>query len=516
MTAAMNRVAEQQPSGRTAAEPQPSSRTPHVVVVGGGLAGLAAALAICDGGLRVTLLEKRHRLGGATWSFERHGISYDNGQHVFMRCFASYRAFLARIGSAHKVQLQPQLEVPVLSSSGQLGSIKRSRAPAPLHLLRSLLSYPHLSFKERLAAIRTAMALRRLGRSLPPDVVPQPGQLGRPGQSSRPSQPSGTAVGTAQARQLRELDSQTFGSWLQARGESRNVIDKLWNLIVLPTANLPADEVSLLLAARIFVTGLLTSADAADIGWSKVPLSELHADAAQVALSQAGALVLTQAEVAEVTAEPLGVTLANAPAELPAELPAEAGFLPADAVVLAVPHPAAAALLPPESVPRQSELANLGESPIINVHLVYDQPVCEFDMLGVVDNQAQFVFDRTSSAQLADGRQCLGVSLSAADGYLAQKPQDLIELVAGELERLFPKAREVTRSQEMVTKEVAATFRGAPGSNDLRPGALTAAPGVFLAGAWTDTGWPATMEGAVRSGIVASNCVLEFLGGQHG
>ena len=256
--------AGQQPPSHTAAGTQLSSHTPHVVVVGGGLAGLAAAVAICDGGLRVTLLEKRHRLGGATWSFERHGISYDNGQHVFMRCFASYREFLARIGSADKVQLQPRLEVPVLSSSGQLGSIKRSRAPAPLHLLRSLLSYPHLSFKERLAAVRTAMALRRLGRSLPPDMMPQPGQ---PGQSS------GAAAGIAQTKQLRELDSQTFGNWLQARGESRNAIDKLWNLIVLPTANLPADEVSLLLAARIFVTGLLTAADAADIGWSKVPLS---------------------------------------------------------------------------------------------------------------------------------------------------------------------------------------------------------------------------------------------------
>ena len=469
---------------------QPPEHAPHVVVVGGGLAGLAAALAACDGGLRVTLLEKRHRLGGATWSFERHGISYDNGQHVFMRCFTSYRDFLARIGSADKVHLQPRLEVPVLSSSGQLGAIKRNRGPAPLHLLRSLLSYPHLSFKERLAAVRTAMALRRLGRSLPPDIQPKPGQ------------PRQVPVSAGQAKQLSQLDSQTFGSWLHARGESRNAIEKLWNLIVLPTANLPADEVSLLLAARIFVTGLLTSAAAADIGWSKVPLSELHAVAAAAALRQGGAQVLAQAEVVEVTAEPLGVALADA------------NFLPADAVVLAVPHQAAGALLPPESVSRQGELANLGESPIINVHLVYDQPVCEFDMLGVVDNQAQFVFDRTSSAQLADGRQCLGVSLSAADGYLAYKPQELIELVAGEVERLFPQAREVPRSQEMVTKEVAATFRGAPGSNALRPDALTAAPGVFLAGAWTDTGWPATMEGAVRSGIVASNCVLAYLRGQ--
>lgn len=103
---------------------------PHVVVVGGGLAGLAAGLAAADAGLKVTLLERRNRLGGATWSFERNGINYDNGQHVFMRCFTSYRAFLSRIGSSHKVHLQPRLEVPVLSSNGKLGSIKRSSLPA--------------------------------------------------------------------------------------------------------------------------------------------------------------------------------------------------------------------------------------------------------------------------------------------------------------------------------------------------------------------------------------------------
>ena len=197
--------------------------------------------------------------------------------------------------------------------------------------------------------------------------------------------------------------------------------------------------------------------------------------------------MLTQAEVVAITDDPLGVALADAPAGLPA-----------DAVVLAVPHTAAAALLPPEAVPRQTELANLGESPIINVHLVYDQPVCEFDMLGVVDNQAQFVFDRTSSAQLADGRQCLGVSLSAADGYLAHKPQELIELVAGELERLFPKAREVPRSQEMVTKEVAATFRGAPGQPRPAPGrGDRRAGGVF--GRRLDRHWLAGHHGRRRT-----------------
>jgi len=470
---------------------------PHVVVVGGGLAGLAAGLAAADAGLKVTLLERRNRLGGATWSFERNGINYDNGQHVFMRCFTSYRAFLSRIGSSHKVHLQPRLDVPVLSSNGKLGSIKRSSLPAPLHLIRALLSYPHLSFKERLSAMRTALALRKLGKLLPPDIAPKPCEpIFRP--TPRATDSDFDSKHHVKADQLSDLDSQTFGSWLREKGESSNAIQKLWNLIVLPTANLPADQVSLLLATRVFGAGLLTSAPASDIGWSEVPLSELHAEAAAKALLKTGAQVRTQAAAQKITADPLGVELSD-------------GFLAADAVIAAVPHTAADSLLPAEAVAQQAQLRDLGESPIINVHIVYDEPVCEFSFLGTVDSEAQFVFDRTSSAGLTDGRQCLGVSLSAADEYLPLKPQELIDHMAAELEALLPGARGVKRSQEMVTKEVAATFRGTPGSNSLRPSQPTSIPGVFLAGAWTDTGWPATMEGAVRSGILAANYALGFL-----
>jgi len=348
--------------------------------------------------------------------------------------------------------------------------------------------------------MRTALALRKLGKSLPKDLAPKPCQPQAPA-ASEAKISAGKSWGKSAKNSSSNpsaLDNQTFGSWLRQRGESDQAIQKLWNMIILPTANLPADEVSLLLAARIFVTGLLTSAAAADIGWSKVPLSELHADAAAQALRQAGAQVITQAGATKITADPLGIELQDQ-------------FWPADAVIAAVPHTAVDSLLPAGAVARQAELAQLGESPIINVHLVYDQPVCEFDFLGGVDSDTQFVFDRTDSAGLTDGRQCLAVSLSAADAYLALKPQELIDQMAVELERLLPGARGVRRSQEMVTKEVSATFRGSPGANLLRPSQVTQIPGVFLAGAWTDTGWPATMEGAVRSGIVASNYALGYL-----
>ena len=481
----------------------PEAQAPRIIVVGGGLAGLSAALCAADAGMRVTLLERRHRLGGATWSFERNGIWYDNGQHVFMRCFESYRWFLERIGSAHKVFLQSRLDVPVLrvanpagaaiSTSSESptssqspaspaslaapasvvkGSIRRTASPAPLHLMRSLLYYPHMTKRERITAVRTALALRKLDP------------------------------------EKRLLDDATFGQWLRSRGESENSIRSLWNLITLPTANLPADQVSLRLAAKIFVTGLLTDNSAADIGWSAVPLSELHADAASAALRNLGAEIRTKAAVEKITADPLGVRC-------------DGEHLPADAVVAAVPH-TAADILPAGSVKHQDRLSELGESPIINVHLVYDQPVTDLPLAAALGSEAQFVFDRTAAAKLGGnseeglqggtGPQCLGISLSAADEYLSWSPADLIERMTAEVAKLFPKARGRQPRDAMVTREVSATFRGVPGTASLRPPAETNHPGLFVAGAWTDTGWPATMEGAVRSGIAAADLALRYAG----
>ena len=277
---------------------------------------------------------------------------------------------------------------------------------------------------------------------------------------------------------------------------------------------------SLQLAAKIFVTGLLTDNSAADIGWSAVPLSELHADAAAATLRNLGAEVRTKAAVEKITADPLGVRC-------------DGEHLSADAVVAAVPH-TAADILPEGSVKHQSRLSELGESPIINVHLVYDQPVTDLPLAAALGSEAQFVFDRTAAAKLnsssgessnaekasnsdedsnsGEGRQCLGISLSAADEYLSWSPAELIEHMTAEVAKLFPKARGQQPRDAMVTREVSATFRGVPGTASLRPPAETNHAGLFIAGAWTDTGWPATMEGAVRSGIKAADLALRYVG----
>ena len=434
-----------------------SDNPTRVVVVGGGLAGLAAGLEAVDRGATVTILERRPRLGGATWSFQRRGIWFDNGQHVFLRCCTAYLDFLERIGAAGRVFLQPKLEIPVLRPGGPTGAIRRTDGPAPLHLAPSLLTYPHLGLRQRLGVLRTGWALRRLD----------------------PDDPA--------------LDEVSFGDWLADHGQDAAAVDTFWNLVVLPTVNVTAAESSLKLAAKVFVTGLLTDAPAADVGWSRVPLAALHGDGARRALEAAGAEVRTRAGVTGVHTNPTG--------GLTVQLDGES--VGADSVVVAVPHDVVGSLLPPHTLPAQDRLEDLGVSPIINVHLVYDRPVTDLRMFAAVHSDVEFVFDRTEAAGLDDGRQCLALSLSAADSYLVWSAADLISHFSAELVRLLPAAGLANLSESIVTRETTATFRGVPGTHRLRAGSECAIPGVYLAGAWCDTGWPATMEGAVRSGTRA-------------
>jgi hydroxysqualene dehydroxylase len=435
----------------------------RVCVVGGGLAGMAAALACADAGAEVTVVERRRRLGGATWSFRHNELWFDNGQHVFLRCCTAYRAFLERLGVADLVRLQSRLDVPVVAPGGRTARLRRSRLlPAPAHLGRSLLTYGHLSIRDRLRLGRAAFALRRV------DV------------------------------DAAETDQRTFGEWLTRHGQSRAAQAVLWDLICRPTVNLPPAEASLALAAMVFQTGLLTEAAAADIGWASVPLGELHGDAGLRALERAGVEVLTGAPITAVDRPPDG----------------RAGFTVrvadiqrvADAVVVAVPHTAVA-----DVVPDLDGLRGVGErlgvSPIVNVHVVYDRRVTDFELAAGVGTDVQFVFDRTAGAGLDRG-QYLAVSLSAADPHMDRPPDEVKAAVVAGLAELFPRARAARVVDALVSREPAATFRGVPGSRSARPPSTTAVPGLVLAGAWTATGWPATMEGAVRSGNTAARHAL--------
>jgi squalene-associated FAD-dependent desaturase len=434
----------------------------RALVIGGGLAGISAALTLADAGVDVTLLERRPHLGGMTTSIERDGYSFDNGQHVFLGCCSAYRDFLQRLGATDQVYLQSRLDVPVLAPGGERGSIRRTNLPAPFHLALSLARYRLLSVRERLGLLRPVLALSRL-------------RLGDP-----------------------ELDDINFGDWLRRRGQSPRAIARLWNLIIQPTLNVGVDDASLAIAAQVFQTGFLRTADGADMGWSTVPLLALHGQYAQRALDAAGVTTRLSTTAHALTRASDGTLSVTTDDE----------SIPADAIIVATPPRAAASL----GVLDGTLATDLGTSPIVNIQFVFDRKVTELVMAACVDSPIEFVFDRSDAAGTRSG-QCLVISLSAADSYMATGSSELIPHFREALNELFPLARDAHVLSAVVTREASATFRAAPGVESLRASITSMEPGVFLAGAWCDTGWPATMEGAVRSGCEAASQVLSLFSG---
>ncbi|MDG5802480.1 hydroxysqualene dehydroxylase HpnE [Streptomyces ossamyceticus] len=439
------------------------------VVVGGGLAGVTTALALADAGVRVTLLEGRPRLGGLAFSFQRGTLTVDNGQHVYLRCCTAYRWFLDRIDAAALAPLQNRLDVPVLDAAGRpgrrLGRLRRDALPVPLHLGRSLATYPHLSLAERAKVGRAALALKALDLDDP------------------------------------ALDERDFAGWLAAHGQSARAVEALWDLVGVATLNAVARDASLALAAMVFKTGLLSDPGAADIGWAHVPLGELHDRLARKALDSAGVRTELRTRVTSVRAGDDGGWRVEVPGE----------SLDADAVVLAVPQREAYDLLPPGALDRPERLLEIGTAPILNVHVVYDRKVLSRPFFAALGSPVQWVFDRTEASGLSGG-QYLALSQSAAHHEIDEPVTVLRERYLPELERLLPGARGARVKDFFVTRERTATFAPTPGVARLRPGARTKAPGLHLAGAWTATGWPATMESAVRSGVSAADAALAALG----
>jgi squalene-associated FAD-dependent desaturase len=430
-----------------------------VVVVGGGLAGIAAALALGEAGHPVRLYEARPRLGGATHSFERDGLVVDNGQHVFLRCCTAYRGLLGRLGATGRVRLQDRFDVRVLTPEGRHGRLRRARLPGPFHLLPALAGYSLLRPADRVRAVRAALAFGGLD----------------------PADPA--------------LDRIGLGDWLAAHGQREPARRALWDPLTVAALNVGVDEAALGPAAMVFKTALLGRADAADIGVPGVPLGELHGSAGRAAIEERGGTVHLAAKVTAVVPGP-AIVVNGARVE-------------ASAVIVATPHRQAAALVPREAAPGRDRWSGLGESPIVNVHARYDRPVTDLPFAAAVDSPVQWIFDRTAAAGAPSG-QYLAVSVSAADRWIDTPTDKMRAEFVPALEELFPAARRAALTDFFVTRERRATFRQVPGSGALRPPATTRWPGLYLAGSWTDTGWPDTMEGAVRSGLTAAR-----LAGRH-
>jgi squalene-associated FAD-dependent desaturase len=450
------------------AETGTASAGRQVIVVGGGLAGITAAIALREAGVPVTLLEARPRLGGATCSFSRDGLIVDNGQHVFLGCCTAYRELIARLGMTGSVSLQDRFDVTVLSPGGQ-ARLRRTALPGPLHMGQALAGYRLLSPAERLKVSRAALPMRSLD----------------------PADPA--------------LDGQRLGDWLAAHGQSERARRALWDLFTVSALNIHGDDANLALAATVVKTALLGHRDAADIGTPGIPLGDLHGQAGARKLAELGAGIRLSAKVAGITPLPGGrfrVELAGrgAPA---------AEVIEADGVLLAVPPEVAARLLPPGAAgpgPGPEQWRELGASPIVNVHIVYDRRVTRLPFAAAVDSPVQWVFDRTGPSGLTAG-QYLAISVSAADDVVDTPAAVLRERFLPAMAQLFPPARDAQIIDFFVTRERRATFRQVPGCAERRPAAGTGLAGLVLAGAWTDTGWPDTMEGAVRSGLIAARAL---------
>jgi squalene-associated FAD-dependent desaturase len=386
--------------------------------------------------------------------------------------------------SAH-APIQPRFDVTVVAP-GRRTVLKRRRVPAPFHMLPALLGYPFLTNPERVRLSRAALAFKRLDENDP------------------------------------KTDQLRLGDWLQAHGQDARTRRVLWDLFSVSSINVPGDDASLALAAVVVKTGLLGAADAADVGVPLLPLGELHGAAAARHLAKAGATVRLQAKVASIEPEGEGflIRLARAgnggagnggsaePGGAPAGEQAGGEEIVADAVVLAVPHEQAARLIPVGALPAETVdgWAGLGAAPIVNLHVIYDRKVMDVPFAAAVESPVQWVFDRTRISGMharGDDGQYLAISLSAADEYANTPVAELREKFVPALAELFPAAGDANITEFFVTREKRATFRGVPGTARLRPKAATGLPGLVLAGSWTDTGWPDTMESAVRSGLNA-------------
>ena len=389
----------------------------RAAVVGGGLAGLTAALELVDAGHDVTLYEARPTLGGAVQTLpEREGDPSpppDNGQHIALGCFTEYLAFLDRIGEGTSYERRP-LVLPVIAGDGRRANIKPS--------VGALLSYAHLPIRDRLA-------------------IP---------------------LVTARCRSAKAQEGETFGTLLRRLGASDAAIDRFWDVFIRPALNLRADEVDANAGLFTVRTALLGPRASSDLILPRRPLGWMHGDAAGHALEAAGARI------------EIGTRVDDADA------------LDADAVVVATPTD------------------DLERSPIVSVHLLFDRVVLPTPLAALLGSDAHWVFDRGAlTGQQPERGQYLTVVSSGVPKLMDVRGRDLVEHIAAELTERFGVA-ELLWSR--VSREPEATIALRPGVTRPRPGLIR--EGVALAGAWTDTGWPATMESAVRSGRAAARALM--------
>ena len=430
--------------------------TKRVAIVGGGLAGLAAGCALAEAGFLVSIFERRPYLGGRASSYEHPGTGevVDNCQHVLLGCCTNLLNFYQRTGVADKVRWYDRLTF--LEPGGRASEIALSWLPAPLHTAPSFLGAAFLGWRDKIAIARAMMALMT---SVPRDR------------------------------------GESFLQWLRGHGQTEAAIERFWKTVLVSALNEELDRVSVNYAGQVFRESFLKSAGAGRMGVPSVPLTELYNAAGEYIRVRGGEMRL-RAAVDSFHAQESFVDICSGGKQ--------ERF---DFAVLAVPFDGLRRIVPmsPEAQPLHEALEHFESSPITGIHLWFDREISELDHAVLLDRTIQWMFHKSRLLRREAGEGSYVELVVSSSKTLVEKSRaEIIDIAVKELGEFFPQAREAKVVKATVIKEVNATYSPRPGLDQYRPGNATGWERVFLAGDWTATGWPATMEGAVRSGYLAA------------
>ncbi len=448
----------------------------QVIVVGGGVAGLSAACALAEAGLRVRLVEQRGYLGGRASSYWHPGVeeTIDNCQHALFGCCTNLLAFYHRIGAEGKIHWTRAMTM--IEPGGRRSRLGAGRLPAPMHGLPSLLAARAFTLADKWALMRAFSALLR----------------------------SGAKVSSTEW---------SLGEWLRRNGQTQGAIDRFWRLVIASALNAELDAIALPYAAKVIRELLLNSAGAGAMGMSAVPLSELYAGAEGYLRARGGAVMLNAGVESAAWNEADGAW----------RLHTRAGALAADFLVLALPFEALAKLLPQmppaEGVERlREQIARQTHWPICSVHLWFDRAITDLEHAVLLDRTIHWLYNKSLlQPGRATGSHYVELVISASREFAALGRQQAIDLAVAELKEFFPAARAARVEKVALTKEVRATFGVPPGIDAFRPEpGRSPWPNCLLAGDWTATGWPSTMESAARSGHLAAEALCAARGERRG
>ncbi len=452
--------------------------THDAIIIGGGLAGLSAAVDLSSRKRSVLLLEQKPHLGGRAYSYidKKTGDAVDNGQHLLMGCYESTRRYLGMIGSSHGVRLQKNLHIEFLHPRSGAASLVCPPLPAPLHVLAGLLRLRTLPFAHRLLLLRM-----------------------------------GAELFDTSKQKERALEALTVDQWLRSIGQTPENRKYLWDILAVGTLNDDPATVSALLFYRVLKSAFLGSRINSSLMIPLVGLSELLVDPAVKYIEANGGRIIAGGKKGGGGVEELRVRHG-----IIEGVKAGGKNQTARAYIGAIPYHAWDALQRNGQAPDKpivKHLSRFDSSPIITLHLWFDRQVMEGEFAAVLDSTIQWVFNKSRMMHGGNlqGRQYLSVVISGAGKYVEWPKERLVGLGLNELGNVLPAVRGAKIVQSLVIKEKRATFSPRPGIEQIRPKAESAIPNLFLAGDWTDTGFPATIEGAVMSGFKAARLVEQYL-----